>query len=86
MSALERTWWFSTAVTLASVGLALFIVDQAGMPGILDFNGAQWILYLVLSAGLHRCFSFLFWLLVLFVSPSTAAPVRAHVERTWPRP
>ena len=86
MSALEKKWWFSLPVTLLSLLLTLFITSHAGLPLPGNFNGAQWILYLVLALGLQRCFSFLGWLLVLFVSPSTAAPVRTHIDRTWPQP
>lgn len=86
MSRLETTWWFSMLVTVASTLLALFITSQAGFPGLADLNPSQWILFLVLAFGLQRCFSFLGWLLVLMVLPSTAAPERTHVDRSWPRP
>lgn len=85
MSKLETTWWFSLPVSLAGMLLALFITSQAGFPGPADFSGAQWILYLVLAFGLQRCFSFLGWLLVLMVLPSTAAPERTRVDRSWPQ-
>lgn len=86
MSRLETRWWFSLPVTMFSVLLALFITGQAGFPELSGFNGAQWILYIVLMVGLQRCFSFFGWLLVLMVLPSAAAPERAHVDRSCPRP
>lgn len=85
MSKLETTWWFSLPVSMLSMLLALFITSQAGFPGLSDFNGAQWILYMVLIFGLQRCFSFFGWLLVLMVLPPAAAPERTRVDRSWPQ-
>jgi hypothetical protein len=72
---LERNWWFLLPVTGLAAALTAYLMDSAGLAR--PYTVAQWVLYGVCFGGLQRGFSFVGWLLVLFLSPSSKA-----LERT----
>jgi hypothetical protein len=75
MTKLERKWWFVGTVAAVAAIVAAHLMNRAGI--LQPYNFAQWTLYILCLVGLQRGFSFVGWLLVLCLSPSSKA-----LERT----
>lgn len=71
MSPLEKKLPFIAAVSVCTVLTTMAIMSAAGMPPMAGFNLAQFVLYFFCFFGVWRAYSFLGWLLVLWISPGT---------------
>ena len=73
MFPLEKKLPFAAAavVCVCTVLTTLYIMEAAGIGSIPKQNLAQAILYFFCFFGLWRVYSFLGWMLVLWISPAT---------------
>jgi len=81
MSPIEKKWPFVAINAVCTVLTTMYIMGAAGMPSMTGENLAQGILYFFCFFGVHRTYSFLGWLLVLWISPKMAGAVRVEAER-----
>jgi hypothetical protein len=71
MSPLEKKLPFAIPVCVCTVLTTMAIMDAAGIGAIPGQNVAQMVLYFFCFFGVSRAYSFLGWLLVLWISPAT---------------
>lgn len=76
MSPLEKKLPFAAIVGVCTILTTLYITGAAGMQSPTGDNLAQMILYFFCFFGLWRVYSFLGWLLVLWISPATIARMK----------
>lgn len=71
MSPLEKKLPFAIPVCVCTVLTTMYIMDAAGIGSIAQQNVAQMILYFCCFFGVSHVYSFIGWLLVLWISPAT---------------
>jgi hypothetical protein len=77
MSPLEKKLPFAIPVCVCTVLTTMAIMDAAGIGSIGQQNFAQMVLYFCCFFGVSRAYSFLGWLLVLWISPATITRMKA---------
>jgi hypothetical protein len=82
MSPIEKKWPFVVIVAVCTVLTTMYIMQAAGMPSMTGENLAQGVLYFFCFFGVWRVYSFLGWLLVLWISPKTAGALRGEAGRS----